>query len=68
MKNKFFGKNITPDCSYCSHAVLANGGITCQKSRQISEGKCRSFDYDPLMRVPRTITLRGTYTAEDFML
>ncbi|MEE0957188.1 MAG: hypothetical protein UH734_03760 [Ruminococcus sp.] len=68
MKNKLFGKNITPDCNYCSNAIIENGIITCKKSKHISERKCRSFDYDPLMRVPRTITLRGTYTAEDFKL
>lgn len=68
MKNKFFGKNISPDCSYCTHAVLNNGTFACGKSKQLVNGKCRSFDYDPLMRVPRTVTLRGTYTAEDFKL
>ena len=68
MKNKLFGKNITPDCSYCSHSVFENGIIACKKSKQFHNGNCRAFDYDPLLRVPRTITLRGTYTAEDFKL
>lgn len=68
MKNKFFGRNISPDCSYCNRAVRNNGVIACQKNKQIIDGKCRSFDYDPLLRVPRTVALRGTYTAEDFIL
>ncbi len=68
MKNKLFGNNISPDCSYCANAFFENGIVACRKSKHISDGKCRSFSYDPLMRVPRTVTLRGTYTAEDFKL
>ena len=68
MKNKYFGKNISPDCSYCGNSVLDNGAFACKKSKQIIDGKCRAFDYDPHLRVPRTVTLRGTYTAEDFKL
>ena len=55
MKNKLFGKNIVPDCAYCDNAVFENA-------------KCRAFDYNPLLRVPRSVTLRGTYTIEDFKL
>ncbi len=68
MKNKFFGKNISPDCSYCANAFFENGIVACQKSRHMENGRCRAFNYDPLMRVPRSITLSGTYTAEDFKL
>ena len=68
MKKKLFGRNITPDCGYCENAAIENGAFVCTKSRRITDGKCRAFSYDPLMRVPRTVTLRGTYTAEDFKL
>ncbi len=68
LKNKLFGNNIVPDCSYCENSSFENGFIACRKSKHISQGKCRSFSYDPLLRVPRTITLQGIYTADDFKL
>lgn len=68
MKNKLFGKNISPDCSYCEHAVFEQGRISCAKAKQLIDGRCRAFSYDPLMRTPVSITLHGTYTADDFKL
>ena len=68
MKNKLFGRNIVPDCSYCSNSFFENGMPGCQKGKQIKDTKCRSFDYDPLLRVPRSITLRGTFSPEDFKI
>lgn len=68
MKYKLFGKNILPDCSYCTHAVFENGMIACEKSKRIIDGKCRGFSYDPLLRVPLSVSLSGNYTAEDFKL
>ncbi len=68
MKNKLFGRNIEPDCKYCANAVFDGYTFVCQKSKQMKNGKCKSFDYDPLMREPKSVTLRGTYTAEDFKL
>ncbi len=68
MKYKFFGKNITPDCNYCEYSGFENGIVGCKKSKVIKDGKCRSFSYDPLMRVPTSVTLSGNYTADDFKL
>lgn len=68
MKNKLFGKNIVPDCAYCDNAIFENGVFGCKKGRHIENAKCRAFDYNPLLRVPRSVTLRGTYTIEDFKL
>lgn len=68
MKNKLFGRNISPDCSYCENSFFENGIVGCKKSRHIDNGKCKAFDYNPLLRIPRSITLRGTYTADDFKL
>ena len=68
MKYKFFGKNITPDCSYCSFASFEDGNTACQRARVIKDGKCRSFSYDPLLRVPTSISVSGNYTAEDFRI
>ncbi len=68
MKNKLFGNRIPPSCTYCKNALSDGYAVVCSKSKQIKNGKCRSFDYDPLMREPKSITLHGTYTAEDFKL
>lgn len=68
MKKKLFGKNIVPDCSYCIHSGFENGVIACKKLRHIENNRCRAFVYDPLLRVPRSVTLHGNYTAEDFKL
>ena len=68
MNYKLFGKNIVPDCSYCEHAVYENGGIVCTKAKVLQNGRCRGFRYDPLMRVPVSVSLSGSFTAEDFKL
>ena len=69
MKYKLFGKNIKTDCSYCEHSGFENGIIVaCKKGKVIKDGKCRSFSYDPLMRVPASVSLSGNFSAEDFKL
>ena len=68
MKYKLFGKNISPDCAYCMNAVPENGQLVCRRSKQIKDGKCRSFSYDPLQRVPTSVSVSGKFTAEDFKL
>ncbi len=68
MKYKFFGKNILPDCTYCANSEFDNGTHMCKKGKLIKEGKCRSFSYDPLLRVPTSVSISGNYTADDFKL
>ncbi len=68
MKYKLFGKNIATDCSYCEHADLTGSMPVCTKGKAIRDGKCRSFSYDPLQRVPASVSLSGSFTAEDFKL
>lgn len=68
MKYKFFKKNIMPDCNYCEYSDFENDTAVCKKSKVIKNGKCRSFSYDPLMRVPTSVSLSGNYTADDFKL
>ena len=68
MKNKLFGKNIVPDCSYCYNSIFENGIIACKKSKHMENNKCRAFKYNPLLRVPIKVSLYGNYTAEDFKL
>ena len=68
MRKKLFGNNIEPDCMYCENAVFNKYDVFCKKSKGIRNGRCRPFKYDPLMREPKSISLRGNYTAEDFRL
>ncbi len=68
MKYKFFGKNISPDCSYCVFSGFENGIIACKKSKHMKDGRCRSFSYDPLLRVPTSVSISGRFTADDFKL
>ena len=68
MKYKFFGKNILPDCTYCANSEFDNGTNMRKKGKLIKEGKCRSFSYDPLLRVPTSVSISGNYTADDFKL
>ncbi len=68
MKNKLFGQNISPDCSYCENAVFENEMVYCKKGKQIQNGKCRAFRYDPLMRVPKNLSFNKKYSADDFKL
>ncbi len=68
MKYKLFGKNITPDCRYCLNFSNEGGKPFCEKSRTIVDGKCRAFKYDPLMRVPVSVSISGNFKAEDFQL
>ena len=44
MKNRLFGRNIVPDCSYCENSFFENGAVRCKKNKQIEDEKCRMFD------------------------
>ena len=68
MKKKLFGQNISPSCSYFDNSVVENEMVYCKKSKRINNGKCKSFRYDPLMRVPKTTVFNNKYSAEDFKI
>lgn len=67
-----FRKKIEPSCSYCMHgAKLDDGQVLCSKKGTVSaDGKCFSFRYDPIKRIPaRPKALDFTkYDNEDFSL
>ena len=50
MKKSLFGKNIPVNCSYCEYNGIENDIMFCKKSKQVKDGKCRSFKYDPLFQ------------------
>lgn len=68
MKKKLFGQNIVPSCSYCENAIADNEIAYCKKGKRIQNNKCKSFRYDPLMRVPKVSVFKGNYTADDFKI
>lgn len=70
-KKALFGANIEPDCRYCRHNGAKQGDEPlCTLRLEAKEGKCKKYEYDPLMREPRSAPpLRsGQYSEEDFKL
>ncbi len=68
MKKNLFGQNIVPECAYCENFIFEKNVTYCSKGKQLKNGKCRSFKYDPLMRLPKANELKVTYTADDFKI
>ncbi|MDE7390486.1 MAG: hypothetical protein K2M82_06060 [Lachnospiraceae bacterium] len=69
MASKLFGKNIAVDCQYCDNCIIdSQGAQICIKNKCITNGKCRKFAYNPLMRKPFKLPVLPKYNPEDFML
>jgi hypothetical protein len=66
IKMKIFGNNINPDCSYCCNGNDAKSGFICICKKQIKNGKCRKFKYNPTLRVPQASVELQKFTKEDF--
>lgn len=70
-KNRLFRKDIEPRCFYCLYASkLDEENMTCRKRGIVKQiGKCRSFRYDPLGRIPpKPAVLRFNFEDSDFLL
>lgn len=65
---KLFGNNIKPSCEYCEMSSFFEGNIVCNKNKEIANGKCRSFEYAPLKRVPKSTPVLQQFSPEDFTL
>jgi hypothetical protein len=68
MKKKIFGNNIMPSCIYCSHSKREGDAQFCAIHRALRNGKCRRFDYNPIMRVPRGAAPLPSFEKKDFSL
>lgn len=69
MKKKLFGGSIEPNCEYCSHSSNTNGSISCVIGHSIdSNGNCRRFAYDPLLRTPKSLPPLKKHDADEFKL
>lgn len=66
---KLFGKNIEPDCSYCSNCITDDiGRRICIKNTYPENGQCKKFRYDPLMRKPFKPPVLPKFDPEDFQI
>ena len=72
MKKRLLNKKkYPPSCSHCRHGRLApdGGSVLCVKKGIVeTDGKCRSYAYDPLKRIPRRAPVLPQYSQEDFSL
>ena len=68
MKKDLFGNNIEVDCSYCVFYLEDEKGFFCQKNREIKKGKCKKFEYNPTLRVPKSDAPLMQFNKEDFEL
>lgn len=71
LRQKLFGNNIEPSCSYCQNGTLTRDGsmILCEKQGVVDASfSCRRFSYAPLKRVPRREAILPTFDKSDFEL
>lgn len=68
MKKSLFGKNIPVNCAYCENSDIENDILFCKKAKQVKNGKCRAFKYDPLLRMPNVTVYKSDFTPEDFKI
>ena len=66
--NNLFGNNIEVSCEYCHKSQKINGITICRANREIVNGKCSGFKYNPLMRVPKTAPKMPKYDPKDVEL
>jgi len=53
-------------CEYCLHLCEQGETLFCLRKRNVPLKPCRSFEYDPLKRVPRQEARLPEYRPEDF--
>ncbi|HIR03591.1 MAG TPA: hypothetical protein IAD34_05915 [Candidatus Scatovicinus merdipullorum] len=66
---RLFGNHIDPNCTYCDHCIFEQDQVQiCRVKREIKNGKCRRFQYNPLLRVPKQMPALPKYDPKDFEL
>ena len=68
MKKKLFGNNIPADCSYCKNMDPDSDAMNCIKNKEIINGRCKKFNYNPFLRVPKGKPKMMEFSMEDFVL
>lgn len=70
-KQKLFGNNIEPSCSYCEFGTFTQDrlAVLCAKRGVVTpDFACRKFIYDPISRVPKQQPTLGKFDPSDFEL
>lgn len=67
-KIKLFGNNIDVSCDYCANSKVNNSTQFCTMNKVLKNGKCRKFQYNPIMREPKSVNLLKKLKPEDFVL
>lgn len=49
-----FGGNVEPDCAYCANNRGEAAQVLCALRLEGKGSTCKKYEYDPLMRTPRT--------------
>ncbi|MCI2047611.1 MAG: hypothetical protein LKJ90_07845 [Faecalibacterium sp.] len=65
------GQTIAPACAYCVHGQPAVDPrmILCKKRGVVTpESHCRSYQYDPLLRIPKRQPKLPGFSPKDFSL
>ena len=71
MKQKYFGKNISPACAYCEWGLLSQDGknVLCPKGgiKELQDS-CAKYQYAPLKRKPQLLPPLRRYDPKEFEL
>lgn len=69
-KKELFGTQVPLDCAYCRRSSAKPGEPPlCTLGLTPKDGKCKRYEYDPLMREPKPApALSGGFSKEDFEL
>lgn len=72
MKQKLFdGKNYEKCCAHCLKGVIPfdKSVVLCKKRGIVALDECcRSFEYDPLKRIPKRPKLKAEFSEDEFKL
>jgi len=70
-KNRSQASDIPHVCKFCEYAAIINDeyNVLCSKKGIVNrEYCCKSYSYDPLKRVPKTLPPMPTLSEEDLLL
>ncbi len=68
MSKNLFGKDIEPNCEYCDRYNKEGDTFICTAKKEIKNGKCRKFEYNPTLRTPKSENNLIDYKKEDFSI
>lgn len=67
-----FNRKVDPQCVYCEHGSVGadKAFVLCRKKGGVMQpfSHCRKFKYDPLKRVPKSVSMHTDFSKEDFSL